>query len=255
MRKIGILLLPVILFGCEKSFENVIDVLQNNYQVNLINHKDSVDLRNPADSLLDVRIGFAFGSQINRVFFDVIASDNSLLTPSPIEMFDISNNLYSNQIKLKKEYPNGTYKINYTVKDFNDVNSLVAVSYFLFNNGQGNAPPEISNTVVEPDTVIVNAPTVIFTSVDVADPNGQNDILKVFFILYRPNGTTNGTELELFDDGNINDHGDQVAGDGTFSRLIQVDESNDKGTYRFEFLAKDRSGEFSNILNHYVVIQ
>jgi len=37
--------------------------------------------------------------------------------------------------------------------------------------------------------------------------------------------------------------------------LIQINETNDKGTYRFEFQAEDRSGELSNIINHFVLIQ
>ena len=73
--------------------------------------------------------------------------------------------------------------------------------------------------------------------------------------MYRPDGSTSGAKLLLFDDGNIEDHGDLFAGDGIYSRLIQINETNAKGTYRFEFQAEDRSGEFSNIINHFVLIQ
>jgi hypothetical protein len=59
----------------------------------------------------------------------------------------------------------------------------------------------------------------------------------------------------LYDDGNTTLHGDLVAGDGIYSLLIQVIPSNEKGTYRFEFQAKDRSGALSNIINHSVLIQ
>ena len=86
------------------------------------------------------------------------------------------------------------------------------------------------------------------------DPNGTSDILEVFFIVYRPDGTTNGNRIQLFDDGNSS-NGDVTAGDGIYSRLIQVDQTNQKGTYRFEFQAEDRSGALSNIINHYVLIQ
>jgi hypothetical protein len=115
--------------------------------------------------------------------------------------------------------------------------------------------PLISNTVIEPDTVTVTALTVIFTSVEVMDSNGAIDINEVYFKVYKPDGTTNDNKVLLFDDGNVSEHGDLIAGDGIYSRLIQVDQSNDKGTYRFEFQAKDRSGELSNIINHYVLIQ
>ena len=87
------------------------------------------------------------------------------------------------------------------------------------------------------------------------DSNGVNDIKEVYYIVYKPDGSTSGAKLLLFDDGNIEDHGDLVAGDGIYSRLIQINETNDKGTYRFEFQAEDRSGDLSNIINHFVLIQ
>lgn len=254
MRKILFFLIPLLIWGCEQTFDNVIDTTTDNYQVTLVSHPDSVDLKNPGDSLLNVRIGFTQGSQLQQVFFDVIASDNSLLNPSPIEMFDISNNLFSAQFILKPEYPNGTYKLNFTAKGTSGISKLVATSSFIFNNGQDNLAPVISNTVIDPDTAIVNDTTVIFTSVDAIDSNGANDILEVYFIVYKPDGSTNNTKLFLFDDGKL-EHGDKIAGDSTYSLLIQVDQSNDKGTYRFEFQAKDRSGELSNIINHFVLIQ
>jgi len=247
-------LIPLLLWGCEQTFDNIIDTQVDNYQVTLVSHPDSVDLKNPGDSVLNVRIGFTQGSQLQQVFFDIIASDNSLLNPSPIEMFDISNNLFSAQFILKPEYPNGTYKLNFTATGMSGVNKLVATGTFSFNNGQDNLAPVISNSVIDPDTVVVNDTTIIFTSVDAFDSNGANDILEVYFIVYKPDGSTNNIKLALFDDGNL-EHGDKIAGDGTYSLLIQIDQSNDKGTYRFEFRAKDRSGELSNIINHFVLIQ
>jgi len=131
----------------------------------------------------------------------------------------------------------------------------VALASFKYNNSQDNLPPVIANTIVDPDTVVVTGTTVLLTSVEASDPNGQSDILKVYFVVYKPDGTTNGNELELFDDGKVIEHGDLVAGDGIYSLLIQIDETNDKGTYRFEFRAKDRGGKFSNIIDHFVLIQ
>ena len=81
-----------------------------------------------------------------------------------------------------------------------------------------------------------------------------DDILEVYFIVYRPDGTTNGNKIQLFDDGD-SENGDVTAGDGIYSRLIQVDQSNQKGTYRFDFQAEDRLGALSNIVNHIVLIQ
>jgi hypothetical protein len=169
-------------------------------------------------------------------------------------MEEISNNIYENQFVLRGEDPVGNYSIKFSVTGFDGKNKQVAVSNFYFNNGQDNLPPVISNSVIEPDTVVVNQLTVLFTSVEAMDPNGSNDILEAFFIVYRPDSTTNNNRVLLFDDGNIT-NGDKIAGDGIYSRLIQVDQTNQKGTYRFEFQAEDRLGALSNIINHYVLIQ
>ena len=264
MRKIVLLLLPILILGCEQTFDNIIDVVQNNYQVTLVSPTDSITFR-ANDSLITIRMNFTSSSEVSDVFCDIIASDQSKLNSSPFQLFDngdpstgdatSGDNRFANKFPLSEFYPNGIYNIKYYVKNANESLQQVALGSFKYNNGQDNLPPEIANTVVDPDTAVVTAPTVIFTSVEASDPNGQNDILKVYFIVYKPDGSTNDSELELFDDGNIDDHGDLIAGDGIYSRLIQINETNDKGTYRFEFQAKDRGGKSSNIIDHFVLIQ
>jgi hypothetical protein len=77
----------------------------------------------------------------------------------------------------------------------------------------------------------------------------------VYFVVFRPDGTSNNIKVDLFDSGNITAHGDQTQGDGIYSLKIQVDQNNMKGTYRFEFQARDRGKKLSNIINHFVLIQ
>ena len=125
---------------------------------------------------------------------------------------------------------------------------------FKFNNGQANIAPIISDDIVDPDTAIVTDTTIILTSINVFDENGLADIDKVYFVVYRPNGTTSGAQNVLFDDG-LASHGDQIAGDGIYSLIIQITSSNAKGTYRLEFQARDRGGKLSNIINHSLLIQ
>ena len=106
MQKLLFLVIPFLLWGCEKTFDNLIDVSTENFQVTSVTHPASLDLKNPGDSILTARIKFTRTSQLQQVFFDVIASDNSVLNPTPIEMFDISDNLFSAQFELEREYPN-----------------------------------------------------------------------------------------------------------------------------------------------------
>lgn len=255
MQKAYLLIIPLLIWGCEPTFDNVIDTSTNNYQLSTIaGVKDTVDLKIPGDSLLNLRLVFTSQSVVNKAYFNIIASDFTQLNSSPVEMEEVADNIFENQFDLSSQNPNGNYTIKFSVTDFNGNNQQVAVSNFYFNNGQDNLPPVISNTVVDPDTVVVTQPTVIFTSVEATDPNGSNDLQEVYFISYRPDGTSNNNKVQLYDDGSSL-NGDLVAGDGIFSRLIQVDQSNQKGTYRFEFQAEDRSGSLSNIINHYVLIQ
>ena len=256
MQKIGLLLIPLLFWGCDKNFENVIDVTRENYQVAAVTGiKDTIDLKNPSDSLLNLRLIFTPESEVNNVFFNVIDPDDSPLNSSPIEMINISGVIFEEQFIMKPEYPNGNYRVQFSVTGFDGVSKVVALSGFHFNNGEDNIPPVISNTVIEPDTVVVTDTTIIFTSVEAMDSNGVVDIKEVYFIVYNPDGSTSGAKLLLYDDGNIEEHGDLVAGDGIYSKLIQVNQENQKGTYRFEFQAEDRSGELSNIINHFVLIQ
>lgn len=255
MGKYFLLLIPLLIWGCEQTYDNVVDTSTENYQVtSIVGVKDTVDLKVPGDSVLNLRMIFSPQSEVNKPYFSIFASDNSQLNSSPIEMIEVANNVFDNQYILTSEDPIGDYTIKFSVTGFDGINKQVATSYFFFNNGQDNVPPVISNSVIEPDTVVVTETTAIFTSVEVEDSNGQSDILEVYFIVYRPDGTTNGNKIQLFDDGSST-NGDVTAGDGIYSRLIQVDETNQKGTYRFEFQAKDRLGALSNILNHYVLIQ
>jgi len=253
MRKIVLLLLPIIFIGCEQTFDNIVETVQNNYQVSSVGPTTD-KIYQPDDSLITITINFSNSSEVTNVFCDVFASDQSKLNLSAFPLLDNGNNSFKNEFPLSAFYPNGKYDIKYYVKNADESLQQVALASFNYNNGQDNEPPVIANTIIDPDTVVVNEPTVIFISVEADDPNGMSDIEIVFFIVYRPDSTTNGNRNQMFDDGLI-EHGDQIAGDGVYSLVIQVDENNQKGTYRFEFQAIDRSGESSNIIDHFVLIQ
>lgn len=257
-------LLTLLLLGCEKDYDNVIDTLSPDYQVKLVSPSDSI-LYNPVDSLITIKIAFNSASNIQSVYCDVYSVDNNKINSNPLSLLDNGNlengddtendGTFSNKIPFSESYPNGIYNVKYFVIDNSGKSIQVAIANFIFNNGKPNVPPQITDDIVSPDSAVVTAPIVILTSVKASDTNGYLDIEKVYFLVYRPNGTTSNNQNTMFDDGNIVDHGDQVAGDGIYSLLIQITPANTKGTYRFEFAAKDRGGDISNIINHSVVIQ
>ncbi len=250
-------LLFAILPGCEKDFDEIIDVSTANYQVtDITGIKDSIDLfKNPADSLLNLEIIFNSGSDVNKVFFNVYASDNSILNSSPVEMIPFGIDTFKNQFILNSNNPIGNYSIRFTVTAFNGVNKQVAITYFYFNNGQAYVAPVISNLVI-PDTIARGVP--FNFSVIVSDSNGLNDIDKeegVFFILYRPDSTiVEQSPFYMHDDGDSG-FGDDVAGDGIFSFRNSFLSTSQTGNWRFIFQAQDRIGLVSNIIEHLLYVQ
>ena len=101
-------------------------------------------------------------------------------------------------------------------------------------------PPVLSD-LVAPDTVSRSAAEPIPLSVRVSDPQGLDDVKSVYFNTTKPDGTpASGNPFLMYDDGN-EAHGDETAGDGIYSLLVTITSQNEKGVYRFDFVAEDYS--------------
>lgn len=102
--------------------------------------------------------------------------------------------------------------------------------------------PEIVN-VAFPDTVQKpqsGAVPVPFTA-EVQDEDGLNNISSVTLTLFTLDGEQLGDPLQMFDDGEAAS-GDLNAGDGIFTRTLQVENTNTARTLQVEFNAVDRAG-------------
>lgn len=259
-----ILLSAVFFISCEKDFPGLIDSSVKQYQVTSVSPSGDITY-NAIDSLITIRVNFTQNSSVGLIVCDIYSPDNKKLNSPSILLFDNGNpefgdeiandNRYANKFPLSSFDPIGTYSVRFYMQGQFGSYNLIAQSSFEYDNGQDNVAPVISDEIVDPDTVVVTGPTILFCTLKADDANGLNDIEIVYFIVYRPDGSTSGSQTQLFDDGNTVQSGDVLAGDGIFSRLIQVDQNNQKGTYRFEFRARDRGGLQSNTLNHQVVIQ
>jgi hypothetical protein len=119
--------------------------------------------------------------------------------------------------------------------------------YFL---GKNDAPVLVN--IFAPDTLTVVDSLAFGMAVKAYDAQGLSDIKTVYFITYKPDGTTTGTEFPLFDDGL---YPDEIADDSLFTAGFKVTAANTKGTYRFRFMAKDRSGDSSIVLNHFLTLR
>ena len=261
MKKLILLLIPILLGGCKKNFNDIIDSQPSSYQVKSINTANQFTYV-PYDSSMIVSITINTTVNVKSVFVNVFDADNNQLNNSPVALLDtgaiqIGDYTYSNKFPLSHYYPKGTYQIQYFITDNSNNTNLVAVHSFIYDNGQANAAPVISNLVM-PDSVSFGE-SFIF-NVTASDSNGLNDILTVFYKLYRPDGSlvTNQqgiSEYPLSDNGDFSVTGDDKANDGIYTNKLTFPSGQPTGTWKFEFQAKDRSGLLSNIITHNIIVK
>lgn len=266
MKKYLIFLIPLFLWGCGNKNNEVIDSGITNYQVTNVNSfNDSLYVS--GDSLIVVTISLNSSAGVKSIYFNITGPDGSNVNSSPVPLFDDGNialhgdvakgdNIFSNKYPFSQSFLNGKYTIQYYIINSNDQVSLAAEHSFSYNNNIADAAPIVSN-LVAPDTVIISSDTIhINLSIQVADSNGLKDIEYVFFNSFLPNGNPSSQNpFLMFDDGNPV-HGDAVAVDGIYSQIISLPPTGvTKGTYRWEFQARDREKKTSNIIIHNIVVK
>ncbi len=255
MNKISVYLLAVLFVsGCEKNFESVVEPADYNYQVIMVEPVDPF-IYVPNNSTL-LKIKFNSTEFIKNVTLNIFNPTEEKLFDSPVKLTLIDNNIYTFVLRMKDTDISGTYIVKYYVTDLSDKTTEAAVQKFDYNNGSANTAPVISEVLIEPDSIVVTDTTFIRITAKITDEQGLKDIELAYFIVYRPDSSTSGNQTILNDNGIINETSwDEVAGDGIFSRMIFVDQNNTKGTYRFEFRARDRGRLLSNIYSYNVLIQ
>ncbi|HZY10259.1 MAG TPA: hypothetical protein VFF29_03820, partial [Bacteroidota bacterium] len=164
---------------------------------------------------------------------------------------ETSNSFYSSKISfIISRSQIGPYLVEtYSIDHSNLISNSYQVTLLISRN---NSIPQTSN-LIAPDTIrrpTVGFELVVFT-VTVNDSDGLGDVNQVFFKRIFP---SSGNTITMYDDGEIAIHGDSHSGDGTYSRLVQIDQSALLGEQVFLFQAKDNVGSFSDSLKHTVVI-
>ena len=267
MKKILIIIIPFILWGCKRDFNSVIDTQPVNFQVTKINTASSFTYQ-PSDSLITISVEFNSSKDIISVYANVFDPGMNQINSSPIMLFDNGNipdngdtvkgdGIYSNKFPLSHYYAKGNYLIQYFVTDVLNNTSLAAYHSFTFDNGQTNVAPVISNLTM-PDSTSFG--TSFTFSIKADDQNGLSDIVSVFYKLYRPDGTlvvnSQGiSEFPLSDNGDTNVTGDVTAHDGIFTNKLTIPSGQQSGTWKFAFQAEDRGGLFSNTITHNLVVK
>lgn len=148
---------------------------------------------------------------------------------------------------LRKQ--SGTYRFSaqITNRDGNDDSRTAMLDII---NSSNHAP--VLSALDVPDTVRVpphDSLYVYLFTVKATDAEGLDDVRRVSADVHDAAGKLSGS-LDLYDDGDVALHGDETAGDGTYSRLVRTDSSNTPNTVNtFKFYAIDRAGAVSDTLS------
>lgn len=264
MKKLFLLILLItVYYGCEKKFDTSLEPTTAVYQVFQIATFDSFT-HTLSDSIINPSIEFTSTSDIKRVWIEILSPENEKLSPGVINLYDNGSTStgdsikgdkeYSALVTMKSEFINGTYLISYFIEDKTGAVKKVASQTFVFDNGKANVAPVILSVSL-PDTVKVPSAIAFIIEVSVSDSNGIKDIKEVYFTTVRPDQTSSGLRTSLYDDGNYTENGDASSGDGIYSRVVRIDSANQKGTYRFDFEAKDRGGLVSPVVRKYILVK
>ncbi len=129
----------------------------------------------------------------------------------------------------------------------------------VFNSDTNNLPPGFIIVTVPDSIKADNSLIVLQAAAD--DPNGLQDIDKVFFFSVKPDKTlaNNGNPFFLFDDGSTIFRGgvlsgDLVEGDGIYTLTIIIPPETVKGEFVFKFRVSDKGGLESQISEHPVTV-
>jgi hypothetical protein len=263
MKKLLIVLIPLLFTGCDKNYDNIIDELRVPLQVVSLSSFDFFEYT-PEDSVIELFVRFEKPENISSVFFDVLSPDQKKINTSSAFLFDDGDiSLHGDSLKgdgiFSAKYPfsqslsNGRYQISYYVEDILSRVRFVSTQSFTYENGKEKFPPVLSNLVI-PDSATRG---VLFVfSVKVDDPNGLADIEKVYFDLFRPDGTrVESGPFNMVDNGNNEIFGDLVAGDGIYSYKNSFGATAQTGLWRFEFEAKDLGKKLSNKIIHNIIVK
>lgn len=266
IKSVAISLLLIIFSACEKIPDGIVEQVKVYNKVKSITAPANFSY-SQADSILITAIEFESSQYISKVWSQIKSEDGTVTVISSLQMLDNGNvsgngdqkandNIFSAKVGLSKKYSNDKYFIEYYVEDnvkpVNENVSKVAVHFFNYNNNQVSYPPVISNLTI-PNSVNSGESFVFTLKVD--DQNGLGDISQVYFKLFRPDHTLvdpqNGLGYFLMvDDGNFDIFGDQTAGDGIYSFKNSFSSTAQTGQWKFEFQAKDKSANMSNVIIH-----
>lgn len=251
-----ILFFALLFFGCDGVEDGLVDPSIGEFQVTSINAPNTLSYSG-ANTKLVTSIIFSDSKSLLSVWVRVGSQDGSFDITYHKDMTKAGDNEYTVSIVMDSLMPSLNYTIDYYYQTETQTEKKIASHNFLYDNMQDNEAPIISSPLFY---YVDESPTLRDTlendrefvlSIKVSDENGLADIDSVYTDFYSPNNPS-AIRVILFDDGKST-HGDLIAGDGIYS--LKNIFSNASGDRKFEFWARDRRGELSNMITHNVVVK
>lgn len=257
MRKLFYLLFTsLVLFGCDGVEDGLIDPNDGDFSVTDIQAPTSL-VYSGNETMLNTSITFSESESLINVWINVASQDGKIDITNKLGMNKSSENTFSASVDMNEEMPSIDYTIDYFYSTETQSEKKIASHNFAYDNNQNNVAPVLSDPNI-PDQI--NKDENFSFSVRVTDENGYDDVSKVFYELFRPNGNqidnSEGIkEFPLFDDGDTAQNGDLIAGDSIYTVRLMFPSSVESGNWKFELNAEDRSGASSNMITHNLVVK
>src|ERR1035437_3823320 len=138
MKKYLIFIIPLFIWGCSKTYNDVIDPGITNYQVTKVASFPDTSYHT-GDSAFTFSISLNTSTGINSVFMNLFDPDNNQLNSDPVILFDdgkaihgdltANDNTYSDKYPFSQSFVNGKYSVKYYIVDKNGT-SLAAIQNF-----------------------------------------------------------------------------------------------------------------------------
>lgn len=160
------------------------------------------------------------------------------------------DNIFSRSIPLTRiDSLSGKVYVQYAVQE---AGSLVQTFLDTLELA-ANLPPLITD-IIMPDTLVrpESGSKELLLAVHADDPNGQEDVIAAYFQVKNNITGAWGETYDCYDNGT---NGDTHAGDGIFSRGLQISSENTAATNYFRFRVKDNAANFSAWYPDSVVVQ
>lgn len=257
--------LAVAFTACDSIPDGVVDNKFVDYKVVKLESPSSFFYANP-DSLFTAAVTIQNVGSVDQVWLSVKSADGTSYVTKQVFLAKgtatQTSTIFTAKIPMSKRISSGKYLVEFFVSDnihpSPDNVSKVGEQVLVYNNNQTKYAPVISNLVLV-DKVARETPFTFTVTVD--DQNGLGDIAQVTFKLTRPDRTVlipnpNTPNINYFlmvDNGDAI-LGDAKASDGIYSFKNTFGPTAQTGNWQFEFQAKDKSGEVSNVIKQTLVV-